>query len=98
MKTLNDKEFTKFNYLIGFVNNIIEMVSDPETDQSANCKGSSVYSIGYETGDKDNLKLGCLEEDEGSVSEFKANLQSVESMIKDVLTINFSKQWEELQK
>lgn len=95
--TFNKKEFTKFEYLIGFVNNIIEMVSDPETDCSSNCKDSSVYSIGYTVGDKDNVTLGCLEEDDGSITEFKENLQSVESMIKDALKVNFTKQWEELK-
>jgi hypothetical protein len=96
--TLNKKEFSKFDYLIGFVNNIIEMVSDPETDQSSNCKGSSIYSIGYEAGDKDNLKLGLLIEEDGSITEFKENLKYIEDLVRSRLNIDNTKEWEELNK
>ena len=97
MKTLNDKEFTKFDYLIGFVNNIVEMVSDPETDQDSNCKGSSVYSIGYEKGDKGNIKLGLLVEDDGSITEFKDNLIYIEGLVRNLLTHDNTKAWEDLR-
>lgn len=95
--TLNKKEFTKFEYLIGFVNNIIEMVSDPETDQSSNCKRSSVYSIGYEIGDKDNLKLGCLIEEDGSITEFRENLKYIENLLHNLLTHDNTKEWEAIR-
>jgi hypothetical protein len=94
---ITGKEFKKFEYLIGFVNNIVEMVSDPETDQTSNCKGSSIYSIGYEIGDKDNLKLGCLIEDVGSITEFKDNLKYIEDLLRDLLTHDNTKEWEALR-
>ena len=95
--TLNKKEFTKFEYLIGFVNNVIELVSDPETDQSSNCKRSSVYSIGYEIGDKDNLKLGCLIEEDGSITELRENLKYIENLLHNLLTHDNTEEWEAIR-
>ena len=95
--TLNKKEYTKFEYLIGFVNNVIEMVSDPETDQSSNCKRSSVYSIGYEIGDKDNIKLGCLIEEDGSITEFRENLKYIENLLHNLLVHDNTEEWEAIR-
>lgn len=40
MKYLTEKEFKKFEYLIGLVNQVCDIVSNPEEHNNPSCKGS----------------------------------------------------------
>lgn len=90
-------EFAKLEYLIGFVNNIAEIVGNPEEDLDFNTKDSSVYSIGYSLNSKDNIRMSCIDGDY-SITAFKENLNAIENMIKDSVSVDHTKEWEKLRK
>ena len=91
---VSDKDFEKIEYLLGFVNNIAEMVLDPEEYLDPNTKDSTVYSVWCSEAD-DTIELSTLEGDD--VEEFKDTLAAIESEVKSVVKVDFSKRWEELR-
>ena len=91
---ISDKDFEKIEYLLGFVNNIAEMVLDPEEYLDPNTKDSTVYSV-LCSEDDDTIELSTLEGDD--VEEFKDTLAAIEDEVNSVVKVDFSKRWEELR-
>ena len=94
MKQITDKEFKKIEYLLGFVNNIAEMVLSPEEYLDPNTGDSTVYSLWLSEEDS-KIKLSTLEDD--SVKDFKETLHSIREEVRGVVRVDFTKQWEELR-
>lgn len=93
---ITGKEFKKFEYLVGFVNNIVEMVTSPEEYLDPNTKDSSVTSIWYSQNKVGNLVLQCLCDGE-TVTEFRDNLKEIEDMVKERLNHDYTSEWEKLR-
>lgn len=91
---VSDKDFEKVQYLLGFVNNIAEMVFSPDEYLDPNTKDSTVYSI-WCSEDDDTIELSTLEGDD--VEEFKDTLAAIEDEVKSVVKVDYTKQWEELR-
>ena len=94
MKTLTNKEFEKIEYLLGFVNDIAEMVLSPEEYLDPNTGDSTAYSLWLSEEDG-KIKLSTLEDD--SVKDFKETLHAIREEVRDVVKVDFTKQWEELR-
>jgi len=92
---LSDEEFEKIEYLVGFVNTVAEIVSDPEEYLDPNTGDSTVFSVGYSVDNEDAIELSTL--DGETVEDFRENLAALEGEIKAVVRKDFSKQWQELQ-
>lgn len=95
MFVLNKKEFTKLEYLIGFVNNIIDVVSNPDEELDFNAKDCSVYAVGYGVDNANEIKFSTLES--STVKDWKDTLAEVESKVKENAKFDFSKCWEKLR-
>ena len=94
MKQITDKEFKKIEYLLGFVNDIAEMVLSPEEYLDPNTGDSTVYSLWCSEEDN-KIKLSTLEDD--SLKDFKETLHAIRKEVRDVVKVDFTKQWEELR-
>lgn len=94
MKQITDKEFEKIEYLLGFVSDIAEMVLSPEEYLDPNTGDSTVYSLWLSEEDG-KIKLSTLEDD--SVKDFKETLHSIREEVRSVVSVDFTKQWEELR-
>lgn len=94
MKQISEEDYEKVQYLLGFVNNIAEMVLDPEEYLDPNTGDSTVYSLWLSEEDS-KIKLSTLEDD--SVKDFKETLHSIREEVRDVVRVDFTKQWEELR-
>lgn len=94
MKQISEEDYEKIQYLLGFVNNIAEMVLDPEEYLDPNTKDSTVYSV-WCSEDDDTVELSTLEGDD--VEEFKDTLIAIENEVKSVVKVDFTKRWEELR-
>lgn len=94
MFVLNKKEFTKIDLLIGFVNNILDIVSNPDEELDFNTKDTSVYAIGYSIEDGNEVKLSTLES--STVKDWKDNLLDIENKIKENAKKDFSEKWKNL--
>lgn len=97
MKHLTEKEFKKFEYLIGFVNQVCDIVSNPEEHNNPSCKGSSVYSLWYAE-DNDSNKVSIETCDcESSVSEIRSILNDLIEMVRENSKIDHTKEWRKLK-
>lgn len=94
MKQISEEDYEKVQYLLGFVNNIAEMVLDPDEYLDPNTKDSTVYSV-WCSEDDDTVELSTLESED--VEEFKDTLSAIENEVKSVTKVDFSKRWEELR-
>ena len=94
---ISDEDFEKFEYLVGFVNTVAEIVCDPEEMMDPNIGDSTVFAVGYSVGNDDTVELSTIDGSE-EVEDFKDNLAALESEIKLVVRKDFSKQWQELQR
>lgn len=94
MYLISEKQFERVEYLLGFVNTIAEIVSDPEEYLDFNTKDSPVFAIGC-TIDDDCIEFGTLESD--NIEDFKDNLQCVENMVKSLVRVDYSDKWKEIQ-
>ena len=94
MKQITDKEFKKIEYLLGFVNDIAEMVLSPEEYLDPNTGDSTVYSLWLSEEDG-KIKLSTLED--YSIKDFKETLHSIREEVRNVVNVDFTKQWEELR-
>ena len=92
---ISDEDFEKFEYLVGFVNTVAEIVCDPEEMMDPNTGDSTVFSVGYSVGNDDTIELSTIESD--TVDDFRENLAALESEIKSVVRKDFSKEWHEIQ-
>lgn len=96
MKTLSDKEFRKVEYLVGFYNNIVDIVSNPDEELDFNTKDTSVYGIGYFENNRGNVTISLIDGSTDMV-EFKDSLSTIENYVKNNSNIDYTKQWEELR-
>ena len=94
MKQISDEDFEKVQYLLGFANDIAEMVLSPEEYLDPNTGDSTVYSLWCSEED-DKVTLSTLEDD--SLEEFKETLQAIKEEARDVVKVDFTKKWEELR-
>ena len=94
MKQITDKEFKKIEYLLGFVNDIAEMVLSPEEYLDPNTGDSTVYSL-WLSEEYGKIKLSTLEDD--SIKDFRETLHSIREEVRGVVSVDFTKQWEELR-
>ena len=93
---ISDKDFEKFEYLVGFINAVAEIVCNPEESLDPNTGDSTVYAIGYSVGNDDSVELSTIDGSK-EVENFRENLSALESEIKSVVRKDFSEQWKELQ-
>ena len=93
---ITKKEFTKLEYLVGFVNNIVEMMTSPDEYLDFNTKDSSTASIWYSQNSKGNLVFQCLS-DEDTITEFKQNLKDIEDLVRSRLNYDCTPEWEKLR-
>ena len=91
---ITGKEVEKFEYLVGFVNEIAEIVSDPEQYLDPNAKDLSVFAIGYEE-DNGNVELSTIESNE--LEDFISNMSDIVDMVRKAVRVDFTKQWHKLQ-
>ena len=94
---MTKKEFNKYDYLIGFVNEVCDIISDPEEYLDPNTKDSSVLSIGYYTNDKDEPIIETIDGDD-SVSALKANFKEIIGMLKASVKKDYTKEWKKLRR
>lgn len=92
---MNKEELEKLDYLIGFVNEIAEVVFSP--DESLDPNGDvCVYSIGYSL-DKNNEPV--ISDNEGDTSRYALidNLRAIVEETKSRSRADFTKEWEKLR-
>lgn len=97
MVVVNKTNLSKLDMLMGFVNNIVYMVSNPEEHLSPNCNGSSVLELGYYRDDNDSLHFSTSEFGEDK-AEFRMTLDEIESQFKQRLRIDSTEEWKRLRK
>ena len=95
MKRINSQNLEKLDALIGFVNDIAEIVCDPEETCDFNAKDCPVYAVGYSIDDENVVDIGTLESSE--VEDFTDNLDDIISIVKSAVKLDFSKDWERLR-
>lgn len=96
MKTLSDKEFKKVEYLVGFYNRIVDIVSNQGEELDFNTRDTSIYGIGYFENNKGNVTISLID---GSrdMTEFKDSLSTIEDYVKTNSKVDYTKNWEELR-
>lgn len=95
MVTLSDKDFEKVEYLVGFFNNICEIVLSPEEYLDFNTKDTTTYAIGYGQNQKGNITFSTLESD--TIADWKLNMRCIEEEVKNLVTCDYSEEWEKLR-
>ena len=95
MKRLDSQNLEKLDALIGFVNDIAEIVSDPEEACDYNAKDCPVYAVGYSVDNGNVVDISTLESSE--VEDFTDNLDDIVELVKSAVKTDFSKKWEELR-
>lgn len=88
---ISDKDFRKFEYLVGFVNTVAEIVCDPDEFQDPNAKDSTVFAIGYSVDNNNSIELSTLESE--GLKDFADNLEDLETEIKNAVKTDFSNKW-----
>lgn len=91
---MTNKELKRLDILIGFANDICEIVSDPEEHLSPNSKDTSVLSIGYYQ-DKNNETIIVPFEEGDSIKDLKDVLQEITYLVKTHSKVDFTEQWKE---
>ena len=94
MKRIDSHNLEKLDALIGFVNDVAEIVSDPEEACDFNAKDCPVYAVGYSV-DENVVDISTLESSE--VEDFTENLDEVLDLVKSLVKADFSKDWEKLR-
>ena len=95
MKRIDAQNLEKLDALIGFVNDIAEIVSDPEEACDFNAKDCPVYAVGYSVDNDNVVDISTLESSE--VEDFTDNLDDIVELVKSAVKTDFSKKWEELR-
>lgn len=93
---MTSREQKKFDLLIGFVNDICEVVSNPEEHLDFNTKDSSIYSIGYSL-DKNNEPVIETIDCDKSINALKGTLSEILDMVRSYSKVDYSEKWEELR-
>lgn len=93
---MTKEELEKFDLLIGFVNDICEIVSDPEELMYSNCKDSSCLSIGYCVDDDCNPTIETIEGND-DYENLEENLKEICRLVKTYSREDYSKQWDKLR-
>lgn len=98
MVTLSDNDFKKVSYLVGFFNDIVDIVSNPDEELDFNTKDTSVYGIGYYKNNKGNVRLCDITMEDFSVTSFKDTVAEIGERIKSNCKYSHAKEWEELRR
>lgn len=101
MKTLSNKEWEKVDFLIGFYNQIVRMVSNPQEEQDYNTGDSSVFAIGYviDYVNKEGVgkvKISDITLSSDKLSDFRKNLKVIAERVKENIKLDYTKEWENL--
>ena len=101
MKTMSNEDFEKVDYLIGFYNQIVRMVSNPDEETDYNSKDSSVFAIGYVVDYCNREGVGKVKIDDihlerVTLADFKKMLKEISGRVKEHISIDYTKEWEEL--
>lgn len=93
LKKKTVKELNKYNYLVGFVNEVCDIISDPEEYLDSNEKDSSVLSIGY-----DSEPIIKTIDGDDSVDALKENLEEIIRILKSSVKKDYAEEWEKLRR
>ena len=101
MKTLSNEEWEKVDFLIGFYNQIVRMVSNPQEEQDYNTGDSSVFAIGYviDYVNKEGVgkvKISDITLSSDKLSDFRKNLKVIAERVKENIKLDYTKEWENL--
>lgn len=92
---LTKKEFNKLEYIVGFINEISDIVSDPEELLDPNTKDTSCLAIGFSL---DDDKIVFEDAECGAnISDIKSTLKEIVSLVKAYSRADFTKEWEKLR-
>lgn len=92
---MTKKELKRLDMLVGFVNDISEIVCDPDEYLDPNTKDSPTLSIGYF---EDNNNETIISAIEGSnICDLKDTLSDLLNQIKEYSKADFTKEWEKLR-
>ena len=94
MKQISEEDYEKVQYLLGFANDIAEMVLSPEEYLDPNTGDSTSYSL-WCSEDNEGFILGTI--DSNDVDDFKETLHAIREEVRAVVGKDFTKQWEELR-
>lgn len=95
MKNISDSEVKKLDALIGFVNDIAEVVADPDEALDFNAKDCSVYAVGYSESKDSKIKMSTLES--SKIKDFTDNLDEILQLVKDSVRTDYTERWEILR-
>lgn len=99
MVTLSNEEFKKVESLIGFYNQVVRIVSNPEEEADYNTGDSSVFGIGYSMeieGNTRKVKIQDILLETKTTGEFNKLLKEISIRVKENSKTDYSKEWEEL--
>ena len=93
---MKKKSIKKLEVLLSFVNNICDIVCNPEEHLNPNCKDSPYLYIGYCLDDKNNP---IVETNEGgdSPEDLEDTLNEITNLVRAYSRVDYSKEWAELQ-
>ena len=89
---MKKKSIDKLNLLISFVNNICDIVCNPEEHLDPNCKNSPCLYIGYFLDDKNNPTVETNEGDDG-IEGLKDTLDEITYLVRAYSKVDHSKEW-----
>lgn len=92
---LTKKEFNKLEYIVGFINEISDIVSDPEDLLDCNTGDTSCLAVGFSIED-DKIVFGDAECGT-NISDIKNTLKEIVSLVKSYSRTDFTKEWEKLR-
>lgn len=95
MKNISDSEMKKLDALVGFVNDIAEVVADPDEALDFNAKDCPVYAIGYSDGKDSKIKMSTLES--SRIKDFTDNLNEILELVKSSVKTDYTERWEILR-
>lgn len=94
MKQISEEDYEKLQYLLGFANDIAEMVLSPEEYLEPNTGDSTTYSL-WCSEDDEGIILSTV--DSNDIDDFKETLHAIREEVRAVVGKDFTKQWEELR-
>ena len=92
---MTKKELKRLDMLVGFVNNISEIVCDPNEYLDPNTKDSPTLSIGYFEDNNNETIISAI--DRSNICDLKDTLSDLLNQIKGYSKADFTKEWEKLR-
>ena len=92
---MTKKELKRLDMLVGFVNDISEIVWNPNEYLDPNTKDLPTLSIGYFEDNNNETIISAV--DGSNICDLKNTLSDLLNQIKGYLRVDFTKQWEELR-